>query len=182
MKRDLNKFDIEIDRLNNGHESFEYKIDDQFFNLLDQSLIEKGNLQTIVSMDRTSTMVKCSIHIDGVVELTCDRTLNLFNHPIHSVNNVTYKFSDKDEELTDEIILIKHDTRIINVAQILFDFIALNIPLKKIHPDFLTEADFKSDDNILIYSSISNESEPTDTDIDILDPRWEALKKLKDTF
>jgi hypothetical protein len=37
----------------------------------------------------------------------------------------------------------------------------------------------ENNDDILIYSSVTNVEESTDNNIDILDPRWEALRKLK---
>ena len=175
-------FSIEIGNIEGESLDIEFRIDPTFFQNLDQTLIEKGDLTANVSLYKTQGVIKAGFDIQGTVELICDRTLNPFDYKIDTINTILYKFSDNDEELTDEIILIRHDTSSIDVAPILFDFIVLNVPLKKIHPDYILPEDENSDDDILIYSSVNNEKELTDSNIDILDPRWEALKKLKDTF
>jgi uncharacterized protein len=175
-------YTIDISNIDGETFDVDFTIENAFFSALEQSLIEKGNLVAHINLYKTQGVIKAVFHIEGTVELTCDRTLNVFDYPINSINTILYKFSDKDDELTDEIMLIRHDTAFIDVAPVLFDFIALQIPLKKIHPDFLLPQDDESNDDILIYSSVNDEKDLTDSNIDILDPRWEALKKLKDTF
>ena len=98
------------------------------------------------------------------------------------------KFGDHDEELTEEIEIIRRNTAQINVARYIFDFIVLSLPMKKLHPSQRSGADDDSaeptgEEGTLVYSSgapadEAATDEATDDDAPI-DPRWEALKKLK---
>jgi uncharacterized metal-binding protein YceD (DUF177 family) len=68
----------------------------------------------------------------------------------------------------------------LNVAQHVYDFINLAIPMKKIHPRFQEEEE-DEDDEIevkLIYSSTPEEDELKEEDEQV-DPRWNILKNLK---
>jgi hypothetical protein len=49
------------------------------------------------------------------------------------------KFADRTEEVTDELMLIDRHVQQINVAQDIFDFIFLEIPIKRLHPKFVEE-------------------------------------------
>jgi uncharacterized metal-binding protein YceD (DUF177 family) len=49
------------------------------------------------------------------------------------------KFADRTEEVTDELMLIDRHVQQINVAQDIFDFIFLEIPIKRLHPKFVQE-------------------------------------------
>jgi uncharacterized protein len=181
MKNILKQYQIDITHLSNRENNFEFDIDNSFFEAFEQDLVKKGNIKVKVSLTKSSTMIKADFDILGEIELVCDRSLREFMFQIDALHAMYFKFGDKNEEVSDEIVIIKEDTAHLNLAQYLFDFIGIEIPIKKIHPDLITEKDNEEGD-ILIYSSITDENELTDNNIDILDPRWEALKKLKDTF
>jgi uncharacterized metal-binding protein YceD (DUF177 family) len=92
------------------------------------------------------------------------------------------KFGPENKELDEDLWEITPETQQINVAQHLYDFIALSLPMKKLHPRFLEELDEEDDSDILIYSSRQaaqeeGGDEDGDDDEDI-DPRWDALKNL----
>jgi uncharacterized protein len=181
MKNIGKQFQVEILNLDDKENILEFDLNDSFFELFEQDLIKKGNLKAKVFLTKSLTTVKVDFDILGEIELVCDRSLREFLFEIDTLQTIYFKFGDKNEEISDEIVMIKQDTAHINLSQYLFDFIGIEIPIKKIHPDLITEKDNEEGD-IFIYSSITDENELTDNDIDILDPRWEALKKLKDTF
>ncbi|PTB92421.1 DUF177 domain-containing protein, partial [Marivirga lumbricoides] len=56
----------------------------------------------------------------------------------------------------------------------IYETIALEVPLKKIHPDEELE-DEESNEYIYIDDSLDSEEEENEE----VDPRWEALKNLK---
>lgn len=156
---------------------------DAFFEELEQDLIEHGNFKTHVVLNRSATMIQLNFETKGSVILTCDRSLEPFEEPIDLNGRIILKFGDHNEELTDEIEIINRNTPRINVARYIFEFIALTLPFKKIHPDLRTEDDNldsieDEEEGILVYSSGDIEDLES-TEEEKIDPRWEALKKLK---
>eukprot|EP00744_Colponema_vietnamica_P020645 GILI01029368.1.p1 GENE.GILI01029368.1~~GILI01029368.1.p1 ORF type:complete len:154 (+),score=8.20 GILI01029368.1:202-663(+) len=150
-------------------------------------------------------MIQLLYHIVGSVELTCDRSLDTFDFPVDITQKMILKFSDHTEEISDELMLIDRNTQYINVAQDIYEFIGLQIPMKKLHPRFQVEeqtflSDFDEDDDSdedfedlvwedddegeIVYSTSTADSEDdddeeqTNEDEPEIDPRWAILKKL----
>jgi uncharacterized protein len=217
----LNTFKIDIFRLENKQHLHEFEGDDNFFEELEQDLISKGHFKASVSLDKSETMIQMVYKITGSVELTCDRSLDLFDFPVNITQKIILKFSDHNEEITDELVLIDRNAQYINVAQDIFEFIGLQIPIKKLHPRFTKDEvtyeslmkkfedeyeeedlddddlDFGDDDDDLDFE-MNDESELEDegeivyttlqggieevksTNEKPIDPRWEALMKLRE--
>ena len=68
------------------------------------------------------------------------------------------------------------------MAQFIYEFINLEVPIKKLHPRFQEEETQDDDsDSLLIYSTeAENEADSDSPSEDLIDPRWLALKSLKD--
>ena len=116
-----------------------YDLDDTFFALFEHSLLDQGKLTTTIQIRKTSTNVQLQFGIVGQVVLTCDRSLEPFDYPIHIEREVNFKLGFENKELDVDLYVIKQHTAIINIAQHLYDFISLAIPMKKIHSQFGTE-------------------------------------------
>jgi uncharacterized metal-binding protein YceD (DUF177 family) len=132
----LNTYKIDIFRLENKQHLHEFEGGDDFFVALEQELVAKGNFKATVVLDKSETMIQMVYKIVGSVELTCDRSLDVFDFPFDITQKMILKFSDRTEEVTEELMLIDRNTQYINVAQDVFDFIGLQIPIKKLHPRF----------------------------------------------
>ncbi|TDE13951.1 DUF177 domain-containing protein [Dyadobacter psychrotolerans] len=157
---------------------------DAFFEELEQDIVEKGYFKTHVQLTKSATMIQIHFHTEGTVGLTCDRSLEPFEEPFISDEKIILKYGDRNEELTDEIEIINRNTPRINIARYIFEFIALSLPFKKIHPSLRTEDDKNGltedeDEVVLVYSSQSDDETDEDEPEEKIDPRWEALKKLK---
>jgi len=181
--KELSKYNIDIYGLEDKQYDYDMESGDAFFEELEQDLIEHGHFKTHVVLTKSATMIQLHFHTEGSVELLCDRTLEPFEEPVDSDERIILKFGDRNEELTDEIEIINRNTNRINVAKYIFEFIALSLPVKKLHPSLRDEEydddDSEDDEVILIYSSEEDENEEGDESEEKIDPRWEALKKLK---
>jgi uncharacterized metal-binding protein YceD (DUF177 family) len=176
--KELSKYNIDIYGLEDKRYDYDMESGDAFFEELEQDLIEQGAFKTHIVLTKSATMLQLNFHTEGRVRLICDRSLEPFDEPVISDERLILKFGDHNEELTDEIEIISRNTNRINVARYVFEFIALSLPVKKIHPDLRTaEEETDEAEGILVYSSEAA-SEQADEEA-ATDPRWEALKKLK---
>jgi uncharacterized metal-binding protein YceD (DUF177 family) len=166
----LNKFDIVIAKLELGRHEFTFKIDDEFFELFDYSLVDHGDLKVQVELDKKVSFISLKFSFVGVVELVCDRSLEKYDHKLETTNKVIIKYGEEAQELSDEIELIPFNTQQINIARYIYEFITVAIPMKKLHPRYQDEAD----EDQIIYSSKNDDEELLEPD-----PRWSELKKLK---
>jgi uncharacterized metal-binding protein YceD (DUF177 family) len=87
-----------------------------------------------------------------------------------------------DSREEDEIIFMPWNTHSINIAQFVYEFISVAIPLKKLHPRYNNE-DLSIEDH-LIYSSGKQSDSNKNPGIkeDEIDPRWQRLKELKKEY
>jgi len=168
----FHKFDIDVAKLDLGQHEFTYKIDDEFFELFEYSLLVHGDLKVNLNLLRKTSFIELHYQISGTIELICDRSLDKYDQQISTENKIILKYGEEEEELSDEIEIIAFNTQVINTSRHIYEFITVAIPMKKLHPRYQDE----KSDNQMIYSS--SESEDDDEGQD-MDPRWNDLKKLK---
>jgi uncharacterized protein len=173
-------YSVNIIGLSNKVHHFDYEIGDEFFRQYGTDLVSQGKFQAEVALNKHETFIEADFKIKGTATLTCDRSLEPFEYPIWTTKKILFKYGETDEEISDEIIMINRDTATLELGQYIYEFIALAIPMKKLHPKFRAE-DMTEDETAvgkIVYSSASNEGKDEKGDDDI-DPRWNILKKLK---
>lgn len=175
-------FDIEVIKCAEGIHEFDFQINDSFFqNFADNEIVQKGNLTVRVQMDVGANLIEVDFHIQGKVGLTCDRSLENFEYPLDFHEMMIYKFGSEEKEINEDVFMITRDTPSINIAQLIYEYILLAIPTKRIHPAYFNELD-NDDPNIAGGYIILDEDEENEEDSNKetpIDPRWELLKKLK---
>lgn len=171
-------FDIHIFNLANGDHDYHFEVSDSFFELFENEMFRTGNLTADVSLQKSDSMIQMTFKVEGTLELTCDRSLDLFDHTVSFENTMIFKFGEEEKELSEDVMVILNDTQTINVSDLLFEFIGLQVPMKKLHPRFQEE---ENDDNegIMVYSSIADDPTTEEQQEEDVDPRWAALKDLK---
>lgn len=180
--KELSKYNIDIYGLEDKLYVYDMESGDAFFEELEQDIIESGHFKTHVELNKSATMIQLHFHSEGSVGLVCDRSLEPYEEPFITDDRIILKFGDQNQELTDEIEIIGRNTNRINIASYIFEFIALALPVKKIHPSLRSDEDeFSEDDDdvVLVYTSEMPEEDENEETNEKIDPRWEALKKLK---
>jgi uncharacterized metal-binding protein YceD (DUF177 family) len=172
-------FKVNIIGLTNAVHHFDFKVGNDFFSQYGTGLISVGSLKAEVTLDKHETFIDASFHITGTVELTCDRSLETFDHLISVDRKLVFKYGNADEELSDEIVMIHRDSESLELGQYLYEFIALEVPMKKLHPRYREEDDDDDDSEGKIIYTSKPSSRDDKTDGEDIDPRWEILKKLK---
>lgn len=167
-----NKFYIDVFNLKNGVHEYDFDIDDNFFGSFGNAFTEHGKGQAKVRLDKTENLITAIFDIDLKVELTCDRSLEKFDFPIIQREKLLYKYGEEEQELDIDVYTITKNTQRIDLGKHLHDYIGLAIPYKKLHPKF---ADVEEEQDELIFQTqVDDEAEEEKED-----PRWAALKKLK---
>ncbi len=176
-----NAYKVNILGLKQGKHEFEYHIGDAFFALFEHSLIEKGDLKVVVVLDKTDRLIDAHFSIKGTIELICDRTLRPFNQDINISEQIIFQYADKYEEMNESLVHIPHGEHQLDLSSFLYELICVEVPMRKLHPDLETDED--SDEDLLIYTSAEDLDEEEDSDDgdedEFIDPRWQALKRLK---
>lgn len=166
----MEPYRVNIVGLSSNVHHFRYEIDDGFFERYGKDLLSKGSFTADVDLEKQETLITANFEIHGEAVLICDRSLESFGYPINVRKQMIFKFGEEDEEVTDEIVIIRRDTAQLELGQYIYEFISLEVPMKKLHPRYAAEDE--PGEGKIIYSSADKEKEATD-------PRWDILKKLK---
>ena len=176
--RDLgkNQFDINLLSIKKDTELFDFQIDKKFFENFDQDIVKKGNLEVHLKVTKTDLMITMNFQITGKINLVCDKSLKEFEENIDSSSVIYFKYGKENIELDINLFQIEQNTITINVASHILEFILLEVPFRKIHPD-LRDEDETEEDGKLLYQTDIDQDEEEDSD-----PRWKDLEKLKNKF
>ncbi|MEA3316505.1 MAG: DUF177 domain-containing protein [Bacteroidota bacterium] len=170
----LKKYNIEFYDLEEGEHEFEFDIDDEFFNNIEYSEINKGRLKANILFKKTSLLMSFDIAIAGEVRVVCDRCTDEFDMPVEFNDSLIVKFGEENEDIDDNVIVVKNGASDINIAHYLYESINLSLPLKKVHPD---DENGYSTCNQQMLDDIEDNSINSEERID---PRWDKLKELID--
>lgn len=170
----LRDFNISFGGLKIGLHEYEFELSRQFFESIEYSEIEDGQLDLTFQLEKQSSLLTLYFDIQGYIVLPCDRCTEPTHVDLDIHERLLVKFSDEDFD-SEEIVTLPVQAHDIQIAPHVYEFIRVNIPLKVVHED---EADCNSEYLDNISGIAEDQLDETDAEEDI-DPRWEALKKLK---
>ena len=190
----LDKYRIDLKGMQTGSDKFDFHdfhLDDSFFADVEASDVQKGKVDVTLIVRKTSHAFDLRFHTEGYVVVMCDRCLDEMEQPIVSDDFLRVRFGSTYSEEDDNWVVVPEDEGAINVAWLMYEFIALAIPMKHVHapgecngimdselhkylrisPDDDDEEDYSAEDD---GSSSDAEGDKP------IDPRWNELKKILD--
>ncbi len=166
-------FKVQFSGLKLGIHHFEFDVDDAFFEKLDYSPISKGEVEVTVVLDKKSTMMVLDFELNGWVMESCDRCTADYRQHVSGEHQIYVKFGDDFDEPDDSLLVIPRDEFELDISQLIYEFIQLNVPLRKI-PCEESENDSMCDKDTLKVL------ESTEVDEKKNNPLWAELNKIKD--
>lgn len=138
----------------------------------DSVSVDEGNV--IVEFYRTTQFIEVKFTVDVVARMICDRSLKPFTKAVEGSYQILFE-PDPDDEYEEEKSAVKRipaNELTLDISKEVRDTIMLEIPVKKVHPDFIDE-----DGKIVDFETQQFGDELSDDEK--IDPRWAELKKLK---
>ncbi len=172
----LQNYNIAFTGLKQGKHQFKFEINQAFFEIFGtEQEFFNPEININVLLDKHSTFLEFWIEVSGTVQLICDISNDEFSHDIENQMKMLVNFGEEYDDSNEEVITIPQSDSDFNIAQLAYELVILSIPMKKISPDLGTDNDYQK-----ILDQYSPKIEEENSTEEILDPRWEALKKLKD--
>lgn len=169
----LKDFDIQVYKLAIKQHEYEFTVNSDFFSNFEGELVESGEVKIQLLLDKRENLLELNFDFSGFIDLISDRSLEPFQYPININKKLLYKYGEEEQELEDDVMVITKNTQVINVGHYIYETIALQIPLKKLHPDEIEEDEEHNE-----YVYIDDAEEEIEEEEENIDPRWEALKNL----
>ena len=169
------KYTISLKSLSEGTHSYEYTLDHTFFSEIDSPEIQNGDVNIGLMLRRTGDTFELHFDIKGHIVIPCDRCLDDMELPVETEDTLYVKFGEEYSEEGENLIVVPEAEGTINLAWYMYECIALTIPLKHTHPEGMCNPEMET-----LLKAHSAASDEISGDEEPVDPRWNALKKLKE--
>lgn len=168
----LDSYKVDLKGMQADTVSYAWHVDDDFFSALQGPEIEHGRLDVALRVKRTSVAYELRFKLSGTVKVVCDRCLELMDFPIEAEHVLRAKLGDEFADDGD-LVVVPEDDGLLDVAWNIYEFAALEIPLRHVHPDGQCNQQMAETLDLLTPAEEDAEEAP-------IDPRWNELKKILD--
>jgi len=164
----LRDYRIAFRGLGIGNHTFEFVLDDSFFDCFEATRGTKGRLAATVVLKKSSLLMEVEIGIEGSVKAVCDRCLGELDLPVSGDMQLYVKQNEREEGNGDDFIVLAPEEDFLDLSTYLYETYMLHYPLKVVHPDGECDADMQQ----VLKEYVKDEDNKP------IDPRWEDLRKL----
>ena len=187
----IDSFKIDLKALPQGITEKEFKLTNEYFEAIDAPDVQRGELSSSLSVNRTDDFFELNFHTEGVVHIPCDICLDDMDQSIETDDRLMVKFGDDYSE-EDDLVIVAENEGILDISWFIYEFIDLNIPIKHVHAPGKCNKAMTSKLSKHLRGSANDESDDNDVEgfeepvIDNveeeenIDPRWNELKKILD--
>lgn len=176
-KEKREEFKLRISGVENGKYSFSIDCDNSFFELTEIPDLQDGLVKLQILMDVSDKIIKLNFRFNGFVNLPCDRCLDPVTVNVDYEDNLLVKLMpwiDEPEE-EDDMWIVNENTYELDLFHFVYESFALALPTQVLHPDDENGQPTCNPDVLKKLEELT----PRATEMGDIDPRWEALKNIK---
>lgn len=166
-------FTIQFSGLKLGKHNFELRVDDTFFEKLEYSQVKTGEIEVLLELDKKSTMLVLDFKLNGWVGEECDRCMIDYKQQLNGEYRIYVNFGEEYDELDDSLLVIPRESYELDVSQLIYEFIGVNIPLRKVPCE--ENGDMSICDNKALEVLAASTPEENSNN-----PLWVKLNEIKD--
>ena len=181
-----------------GEHDYEYHLTKTFFTNMESEDVHDADLTVHLTVTLKNDVYSLDFAIAGTVTLVCDRCLDDLEFPIDANYSIDVKYGDRYNDDSDTLLEIPQSDTDLNVAYMIYDTVALAIPIKHVHPmgkcnramsamlkKHRAHTPAANDEDAALEEQLIDEMDSMDAAADntagateTTDPRWDALKGL----
>ncbi|MDE6100354.1 MAG: DUF177 domain-containing protein [Paramuribaculum sp.] len=186
------EYKLPLKSLPEGVHSFEYHLGKKFFENMESPDIHDADLHVALTVTYKRDIYTLDFSITGTITLICDRCLDDLVMPVETDYHINVRYGEDYNDEADDLLVIPESDNYLNVAYMLYDTVALTIPIKHVHPlgkcnrqmsQMLkkhrarpADEDSELEDQLIDeMEAMDDQSASSETPTD---PRWDALKGL----
>ncbi len=169
----LEALKIDLKGLKDDMTEMSFRLDNDYFTAVDGPEVSKGTVDVDLNIQKIGGSFELTFNIAGEVTVQCDRCLDDMTQAVEAEGRIITKFGEEYSE-DDEFITVPEDDGVLDTAWLIYEFIALNIPIQHVHaPGKCNRAMIEMLEEHSATRSSDGEAEKP------IDPRWSELEKLK---
>lgn len=160
-----------------GKHHFEYQISNAFFENFEYDEFQNSDIKVAVVLEKKSNMLELNFKHKGTVNVPCDLTGEDFDLPIKGKMKLIVRFGEVFNNDNEELLILPFGEFEIDIAQYIYEMIALSVPLKRVHPG-VKDGSLKSEALEKLNELQVKEVDEKENKEENIDPRWDKLKQL----
>jgi len=166
-------FSIPVSGLRDGLHQYDFTVGKDFLAAFPDSPVEEGNLQVHLDFQKRPAMFVLEFTVQGTVRAACDRCLENIDLPVSGEHRIVVKFSEEERADEAEVIYVSPTLEELNVAQYVYEFVVLSLPMVKVY-DCEEDENAPCNEDMLSYLE---ENDHPQTEEETPNPIWDELKK-----
>jgi uncharacterized metal-binding protein YceD (DUF177 family) len=170
----LKEYKIQFSGLSDGIHQYSYDIKDSFFENFEHTIVSGGHLKVDLELDKRPTLLTLNFSFEGSLQTDCDRCAVTAPYPVEGEARLIIQLTDGESD-DDDLIYLPNDAFEYNIAQYLYETLALSLPLRVVHCEVSGDKSI-CDQKVIDYLDALSVPEPEEEPES--DPRWDALKGL----
>lgn len=170
--KESNAYRIAVKSLNEGLHTFQYELENRFFDSFEESPEIDGKFEVNIEFDKRSNFFTLGIDISGHLNTACDRCTAKIALPIEGRHHLIVKLDEEEKTIDPDVIHLDPSEDYLNLRQYLYEYIMLNIPINRTY-DCDNDEPRPCDIAALKYLDEQEVEEKKSN------PVWDALKEFK---
>lgn len=168
---------VQFSGLKSGVYHYDYTLDDSFFSEYKNEKILGCKVVFNVKLEKKERLMLFHFTFSGEVRTTCDRCLGEMELPVSGEETLCVKFSDTEHSDDEDVVILPEKEYKIDLAQWMYEYVAVALPMQCIHPDN-ADGTPGCDPEMMKYLTEDTDGNEQSSEEET-DPRWNALKELK---
>jgi uncharacterized protein len=161
---------VDFSGLKDGLHTFQWVVGDAFFKAHEEEEFAHGQVAVAVTMDKSTSMLVVNISAVGSVEVACDHCNAALDFPVNGTQRQIFQLNSTEEFDDEEMVALDASAHAVDLGQYIHECIRLALPIRRVHPPGQCDPEV---DSALEHYRMGHEEDHDP------DPRWEALRKLK---
>ncbi len=173
------EFEIAFVGLKPGIHVFEYRITDKFFTEYGEQDFEHCIADVKLTLEKNTGFMLLKFDVGGAVDSHCDRCGNPLRIQLWDEYNIVVKMVEEpglmnDQEEDPDVYYIGHNESHIHVADWIYEFINLSLPMQKMCPENEQGVSQCNPEVLEKLKQMENEAEHS------TNPIWKGLEQFRD--
>lgn len=182
----FSQYNVSLKGLSDGVHTQTFKLGREFFANMENEDIRDADVDVTLTIKVAAGRYDLEFVCKGEVVTLCDRCLDDLHLPIDASYRIMVEYGEGYNDDSDTLLIIPKTEPSLNVAYMIYDTVALAIPVKHVHPmgkcnrqmsALLRKHRAKStDEDAALEEELMDQIDCVDDAP--TDPRWDALKGL----
>lgn len=172
----LRQYNVQFSGLSEDVHEFQYEIKDAFFKEFENAVVDGGDIQVDLVLDKQTTLITMNFSFKGIAQVMCDRCAAVNPYPVEGTSRLILKLGEGEAD-DDELVILPRGEYEYNIAQHLYEEIGLSLPLRVVPCEVTNDTSMCDQSVIERLENMLVDETPEDEEEQI-DPRWEKLRGL----